>query len=160
MLDAKLLRIEVSMVLSSSLSRVSCCLSKFNFLCLYFSTIELLTWSNYNFITDPSHNYPSLNPCLNSIFAISTISESLGRGLGGGLYTGIISVGISFSYSFTFFHIPNPYNVLNFKTSLNISCPRQFILPHVPFFNTDVTQYLVMLCLRYTELTRHLAGPG
>ena len=23
-----------------------------------------------------------------------------------------------------------------------------------------VTQYIVMLCLRYTELTRHLAGPG
>ena len=24
----------------------------------------------------------------------------------------------------------------------------------------NVTQYMVMLCLRYTELTRHLAGPG
>ena len=40
-LDAKWLIIEVSMEISSSMSIVLCCLSKFNFLCLYFSTNSL-----------------------------------------------------------------------------------------------------------------------
>ena len=78
---------------------------------MLFSTIELPTWANYNFIFDPSHTYPSLDPWLNSMLAISAISENLGGGLGGGLYTGIISVGISLSFPFTFFCIPNSYNV-------------------------------------------------
>ena len=37
-LNTKWLKIEVPMKIASSLSKVSCCLLKFNFLCLYFST--------------------------------------------------------------------------------------------------------------------------
>ena len=33
-------------------------------------------------------------------------------------------------------------------------------LQDIPIEVANVTQYIVMLCLRYTELTRHLAGPG
>ena len=40
-LNTKWLKIEVSMKISSSLSKVLHCLSKLNFLCLYFSTYSL-----------------------------------------------------------------------------------------------------------------------
>ena len=37
----------------------------------------------------------------------------------------------------------------------------QFKMLHGPSLGAkNVTQYMVMLCLRYTELNRHLAGPG
>ena len=50
------------------------------------------------------------------------------------------------------------YNIKKDSVSLSLV---QFKIIQAPTLGTiNVTPYIGMMCLRYTELTRHLAGPG
>ena len=65
---------------------------------------------------------------------------------------------------FVWYNVPWQWKVLPFELATApqvftaLTKPILFLCHHKGF--CIVTQYIVMLCLRYTELTRHLAGPG
>ena len=50
------------------------------------------------------------------------------------------------------------YNIKKDSVSFSLVSIQNYSGPTLGAQN--VTQYIGMLCLRYTELTRHLAGPG